>query len=356
MEETAKSPESRMRVGITHGDINGIGYEVILKALGDARILELFCPVIYGQVKAASFHRKFTPSQELNFNVIKDANQANTKKLNIVNITENELKIELGKATKEAGESAFRALELAVEDLKSGKIDALVTAPINKQNIQSADFDFPGHTEYLSARFENATPLMLMVWNTLRVGTITGHIPLKDVPQTITKELIISKIKILNRSLIRDFGVVRPRMAILGVNPHAGDGGLLGSEEIDVVIPALEEARKQGYLVFGPFAADGFFGSGAWAKYDGVLSMFHDQGLTAFKSIAFDGGVNFTAGLPIVRTSPAHGTAYELAGKGEADEESFRQAVYLALDIVRNRRNFVEMTANPLKNTSHPAS
>ncbi|MFZ4463137.1 MAG: 4-hydroxythreonine-4-phosphate dehydrogenase PdxA [Bacteroidales bacterium] len=356
MEETAKSPESRMRIGITHGDINGIGYEVILKALGDARMLELFSPVIYGQVKAASFHRKFTALQELTFNVVKDANQANPKKLNIVNITENELKIDMGKATKEAGDAAYQALELAVQDLKSDKIDALVTAPINKQNIQSVDFDFPGHTEYLSMRFENATPLMLMVWNTLRVGTITGHIPLKDVPQTITKELIISKIKILNQSLIRDFGIVRPRIAILGVNPHAGDGGLLGSEEIDVVIPALEEARKMGYLVFGPFAADGFFGSGSWTKYDGVLSMYHDQGLTAFKSIAFDGGVNFTAGLPIVRTSPAHGTAYDLAGKGEADEESFRQAVYLAIDIVRSRRNFAEMTANPLKNTSHPAS
>ena len=351
-----KTSDVRLKVGISHGDINGIGYEVILKTLGDSRILELFTPVIYGHAKVATFHKKFVNGHDLVFNSIKDADQVNSKRINIINCTDGDLKIEMGQSTKEAGEAAFQALEMAVADLKSGKIDVLVTAPINKQNIQSSRFDFPGHTEYLSSRFADKQPLMLMVWNGLRVGTVTGHIPLKEVTQTITKDLILSKIRILNQSLITDFNIGKPKIALLGVNPHAGDGGLLGSEESDIVIPAIEKAKSEGFLVFGPFAADGFFGSGAWSKYDGVLSMFHDQGLTAFKSIAFEGGVNFTAGLPVVRTSPAHGTAYEISGKGEASEESFRQAVYLAIDIIRNRRRYEAISANPLKTNSTPSN
>jgi 4-hydroxythreonine-4-phosphate dehydrogenase len=351
-----KAGDVRIKVGISHGDINGIGYEVVLKTLDDSRILELFTPIIYGHAKVAAFHKKFVHVHDLVFNTIKDAGQANTKRINIINCTENDLKIDIGQSTKEAGEAAFQALEMAVTDLKSGKIDVLVTAPINKQNIQSGKFDFPGHTEYLSSRFGNAQPLMLMVWNNLRIGTITGHIPLKDVPQAITKELIADKIKILNHSLIKDFGIVKPKIAVLGVNPHAGDGGLLGNEENDIVIPAIEKARSDGFFVFGPFPADGFFGSGAWSKYDGVLSMYHDQGLTAFKSIAFEGGVNFTAGLPAVRTSPAHGTAYEISGKGEASEESFRQAVYLAIDILRNRLMHESLIVNPLKTNTPPSN
>ena len=348
--------ENRVKLGITHGDINGIGYEVILKTMADNRILEIFTPVIYGHQRVASFHKKNLNLPEISFNPIKDCNQSNSKKVNIVNISENELRIELGKSTKEAGEASFQALEMAVEDLKSNKIDALVTAPINKQNIQSVKFDFAGHTEYLSSRFENAKPLMLMVWKDLRVGTITGHIPLKDVTGSITKELISNKIKILNASLKVDFGIRKPKIALLGINPHAGDGGLLGNEENDIVNPAIEQAHNEGFLVFGPFPADGFFGSGAWKKYDGVLSMYHDQGLTAFKSLAFDEGVNFTAGLPIIRTSPAHGTAYDISGKGVASEESFRQAVYLAVDIVRNRRMHDVLTSNPLKTGSQPSN
>jgi len=349
---TIKATNSPIKVGISQGDFNGIGYEVILKTLADTRILELFTPIIYGHSKVASFHKKSINTPEISFNILKDAAQAHPKRINLVNCSDVELKIELGKATKEAGEAAFQALEMAVADLKNGKIDVLVTAPINKQNIQSEQFDFPGHTEYLSSRFDDAEPLMIMVWDKLRVGTITGHIPLKNVSETITTDLLLHKIKILNESLIADFGIIKPKIALLGLNPHAGDGGLLGSEERDVLIPAIEKAKSDGYLVFGPLPADGFFGSGSWKKYDGVLAMFHDQGLTAFKSIAAEGGVNFTAGLPVVRTSPAHGTAYDISGKGIASEESFRQAVYLAIDILTKRRMYAAMKANTLKTNS----
>lgn len=353
--EKQKSTDDRIRVGITHGDINGIGYEVIIKALTDIRLIELFTPIVYGHSRVASFYKKNLNAAELNFNLVKDASQAHPKRCNIVNCTENDLQIEVGKSTTIAGEAAYQALEMAVNDLKNDWIDVLVTAPINKQNIQSAQFDFPGHTEYLSTRFGNNEPLMLMVWNNLRVGTLTGHIPLEEVPSKIHPELIIKKLQILNQSLINDFGILKPKIAVLGLNPHAGDGGLLGNEENDVIIPALKKIKKeQGILAYGPFPADGFFGSGSWKKYDAVLAMYHDQGLAPFKSLAFEGGVNFTAGLPIVRTSPAHGTAYDLAGKNEASEEAFRQAIYLAIDIIRNRRQQQELESNKLTKTSIP--
>jgi 4-hydroxythreonine-4-phosphate dehydrogenase len=353
--EKQKSTDDRIRVGITHGDINGIGYEVIIKALSDSRMIELFTPVVYGHSRVASFYKKNLNATEPNFNLVKDASQAHPKRCNIVNCTENDLQIDVGKSTSIAGEAAYQALEMAVNDLKNDWIDVLVTAPINKQNIQSAQFEFPGHTEYLSTRFGNTEPLMLMVWNNLRVGTLTGHIPLEEVPSKIKSDLIISKLQIFNQSLISDFGILKPKIAVLGLNPHAGDGGLLGNEENEIMIPALKKIKKeQGILAYGPFPADGFFGSGSWKKYDGVLAMYHDQGLAPFKTLAFEGGVNFTAGLPIVRTSPAHGTAYDLAGKNEASEDAFRQAIYLAIDIIRNRRLQQELESNKLTKTSIP--
>lgn len=347
---SAKSTEKRIRIGITQGDINGIGYEVIIKTLSDLRMLELFTPIVYGHSRVASYHKKNLNVGEFSFNLIKDASQANTKRLNIINCTENDLKIDIGESTSVAGEAAYQALEMAVADLKNDLIDVLVTAPINKQNIQSELFDFVGHTEYLSSRFDNKEPLMLMVWNDLRVGTITGHVPLSEVPEMITIPLLIKKMTILNQSLITDFGIIKPKIAVLGLNPHAGDGGIIGKEETEVIIPAIEKVRKEkGILAFGPFPADGFFGASTWKKYDAVLSMYHDQGLAPFKSIAFDGGVNFTAGLPIVRTSPAHGTAYEIAGKNLASEQAFRQAIYLAMDVIRNRWQYEDLISNQLK-------
>ncbi|MCK9451743.1 MAG: 4-hydroxythreonine-4-phosphate dehydrogenase PdxA [Bacteroidales bacterium] len=343
-----KSNTDRIILGISHGDINGISYEVLLKTFTDLRLLDLFTPVIYGHSKVASYYKKYLNYNDIQFNLIKDADQAHPKRINIINCTENDLKIDVGQSTSIAGEAAFEAIEMAMSDFKKGKIHALVTLPINKQNIQSDVFSFPGHTEYLSSQFDKQEPLMLMVWNDLRVGTLTGHIPLKEVPGKITEGLINTKIKLLNQSLIRDFGIAKPKIAVLGLNPHAGDGGLLGSEEKTVIMPALEKLRQNKILVFGPFPADGFFGSGAWKKYDGVMGMYHDQALAPFKSIAFEGGVNFTAGLPIVRTSPAHGTAFEIAGQNIASEDSFREALYLALDVFRNRTEFAENTADSL--------
>jgi len=347
-ENQGEAQGNRPRIGITHGDFNGIGYEVMLKALADNRMLELMSPVIYGQSKVASFYKKHLNLNDIHLNLVKDAGQAHPKRINIVNCTENDLKIEMGQSTPLAGEAAFEALEMAMSDFKQGRIDLVVTAPINKQNIQSESFSFPGHTEYLSAQFDQKEPLMLMVWNELRVGTLTGHIPLKEVPEKLTESLILKKIQLLNRSLIEDFAIVKPKIAVLGLNPHAGDGGLLGLEEQTTITPALEKLRQEGILVFGPFPADGFFGSGTWKKYDGVMGMYHDQALAPFKSIAFDGGVNFTAGLPLVRTSPAHGTAYEIAGRNVASPDSFREALYLAIDVFRNRVTYAENTANPL--------
>jgi 4-hydroxythreonine-4-phosphate dehydrogenase len=354
MEAENQKSERKVRLGITHGDINGIGYEVIIKSLSDPRILELFTPIIYGHSKVASFHKKNMEEGEINFNLVKDAASAHPKRINIVNCTEQDLKIDLGISTDIAGKAALQALEMAVSDLKADRIDALVTAPINKQNIQSKDFDFPGHTEYLSERFGGIEPLMVMVWQQLRVATLTGHIPLKEVTSRITEKLLLNKLDILNKSLIADFGITKPKIAVLGINPHAGDGGLLGMEEQEMLTPALAKARANGLLVFGPYPADGFFGSGSWKKYDAVVSMYHDQGLAPFKSIAFDGGVNFTAGLPIVRTSPAHGTAYELAGKNLASAESFRQAMYLAVDIARTRAEHKQLTSNVLAVPNQP--
>lgn len=337
-------------IGITQGDINGIGYEVILKTLSESRVLDAFVPVIYGSPKVAAFHRKQLDIQGINLNIINSVEELNPKRINIINCSDDEIKVELGRSTEEAGKAAFAALEQATEDLKKGALDAIVTAPINKKNIQSADFHFPGHTEYLEEKFGTGTPsLMLLLNDVMRVAVVTGHIPVAEVSNALTKELITEKLLVFNKSLKEDFMIVRPRIAVLGLNPHAGDEGVIGDEEQKTIIPALKEAEKQGVVCVGPYAADGFFGSGQFSKFDGILAMYHDQGLIPFKTISMDSGVNFTAGLSVIRTSPAHGTAYDLAGKNMASEDSFRQAIYTACDIYQNRMINKEITANPLK-------
>lgn len=335
--------------GITHGDINGIGYEVIIKTLTDTRVTEDCIPVVYGSPKVAAYHRKALNITNFSFNTIKDTSEATPKRAHIINCLDENIRVELGRSTEMAGEGSALALEAAIEDALAGRIDLLVTAPINKHNIQSEKFPFPGHTEFLKERCGVEDVLMIMVSENMKIGVVTGHIPLRDVPALITPELILSKIRLMNRSLMVDFGIRRPRIALLSINPHAGDEGLLGSEEATAIMPAIEMATKEDILVFGPYPADGFFGAGSFTRFDGILAMYHDQGLAPFKALAFDTGVNFTAGLPFVRTSPNHGTAYDLAGKGEASENSFRQALYLACDILQHREMYAEINKEPLR-------
>lgn len=340
----------RIVIGITQGDINGIGYEVILKTLSEPRVIEDFVPVIYGSTKAAAFHRKQLDIQGINLNIINSVDELNPKRINIINCTDDEIKVELGHSTEEAGKASLAALERATEDLKKGSLDAIVTAPINKKNIQSNNFHFPGHTEYLEAKFGTGKPsLMLLVNDVMRVAVVTGHTPINEVPSKLTKELILEKLMVLNNTLKQDFMIVCPRIAVLGLNPHAGDEGVIGTEEQTVIIPTLKDAQKNGVVCVGPYPADGFFGAGQFSKFDGVLAMYHDQGLIPFKTISMNNGVNFTAGLPVIRTSPDHGTAYDIAGKNLASEESFRQAIYMACDIYYNRQLNKEISANPLK-------
>jgi len=340
---------TKIRVGITHGDINGIGYEVIIKALLDDRMYELCTPIIYGSPKVAAYHRKALNIESFSLNNIKDASEAHANRTNIINCVDENTKVELGKSTRSAGESSFKSLEAAVADLKKGIIDVLVTAPINKKNIQSKNFEFPGHTEYLESKLDSGKSLMLLISDKLRVGVVAGHVPISKVPEFVSKENIISKLNILNNSLRKDFGIRKPRIAVLSLNPHAGDEGLIGTEEIDAIIPALEEVREKGIMALGPYSADGFFGSSDYTKFDAILAMYHDQGLAPFKALAFESGVNFTAGLSKIRTSPAHGTAYSIAGTNVASEKSFQQALYLAIDVFRNRDNFEEISKNPMK-------
>ena len=341
--------ERKTIVGISHGDINSISYEIIIKTLQDNRILELLTPVVYGSSKVASYHKKNLGISEFNFNLIRKPEEIAQKKANLINIIDDEVKIELGKQTQVAGELAYNSLEAAIEDFEKRKINVLVTGPISKQNIQSESFNFPGHTEYLASKFNSNDHLMIMVNNNLRIGMITGHLPVKEVSNVLTPELIIKKTKIMNDSLIRDFQIRKPKIAILSLNPHAGDNGLLGKEEEEIIIPAIEKVKGEGILAFGPYPADGFFGSSTFQSFDGVLAMYHDQGMVPFKSMSFDSGVNYTAGLPIVRTSPAHGTAFEIAGKNEASEDSFRAAMFLAVDIYNNRRLHDSINRRPLR-------
>lgn len=341
--------EHKIRIGITQGDINGVGYEVILKTFADPAIFELCTPIVYGSPKVAAYHRKAL-DLSTNFTILNSAAEAGDNRLNIVNCTSDEVKVELSKPTPEAGKAALDALEKAVEEYKLGLIDVIVTAPINKHTIQSDNFSFPGHTEYIEQRLgEGQKALMILMRRDLRVALVTGHIPVCQIASTITKDLIKEKLAIFNQSLKLDFGIGAPRIAVMSLNPHAGDNGLLGTEEQEVIIPAITEMVAQGVSCFGPYPIDGFMGSGNYVHFDGILAMYHDQGLAPFKALAMDEGVNYTAGLPVVRTSPAHGTAYDIAGKGLASEDSFREALYVAIDIYRNRCQEKALRANPLR-------
>ena len=324
-------------IGITLGDINGIGSEVIIKALADTRMLKLCTPVIYGHSKVLAYYKKQLQIEEFNYSHIKNHENIFFKKINVINCWEDVFEIKTGSVTPEAGKCAFLALEKACDDLKNGYLDALVTGPINKHNIQNEQFTFAGHTEYLTNYFGAKDSLMFLVGEDLRVGVATGHIPLLDVPKAITSNLIVEKVKLMASSLKNDFGILKPKIAVLGLNPHAGEEGLLGQEEIEVIRPAIQQCKEDGLLVFGPYPSDGFFGTGHFKKMDGILAMYHDQGLIPFKTLAFDSGINFTAGLPVIRTSPDHGTAYDIAGKNLADEKSMREAIFLACDIVQAR-------------------
>ena len=341
--------QDTIRVGITHGDINGIGYEVIIKTLAEPHMLEVCTPVIYGSPKVAAYHRKALNIEGVSFNHIRNIGEVHSKRINIINCIDDNIRVELGKSTREAGESSYNALEAACTDLEQGLIDVLVTAPINKDNIQSENFVFPGHTEFLAQRFKTNNYLMLMVSETMKMGVVTTHMPLSEVSKHITKDAVLSKLRILARTLQQDFAVSRPRIAVFGLNPHAGDNGLLGKEEIDVILPAILQAKKEGIIALGPFPADGFFGSEDYRKYDAILAMYHDQGMIPFKLTSFEHGVNYTAGLPVIRTSPAHGTAYEIAGEDKASPESFRQAMFLAIDVFKSRILYDEISKNPLK-------
>jgi 4-hydroxythreonine-4-phosphate dehydrogenase len=322
--------------------MNGIGPEVIIKAFNDSRLLKLLTPVVYGNGKIISYYRKLLGLEGFRYNQVQDLNQVNSKTLNILNCWDENVAVKPGMATSEAGNYALKSLEMATADLISQRLDGLVTAPINKNTIQQEEFDFPGHTEYLVQRTGAKRGLMLMISDNLRIGVVTGHIPLHRVAESITRDRVIDKLEILEESLKQDFGIEKPKIAVLGVNPHAGDEGLLGSEEQELIGPLIEEQKNRGKLVFGPFPADGFFGSKTYLKYDAVLAMYHDQGLVPFKSLSFGSGVNYTAGLPVIRTSPDHGTAYPIAGKGVADESSFRAALFANLDLIRHRKGIAE--------------
>jgi 4-hydroxythreonine-4-phosphate dehydrogenase len=340
--------QEKMKIGISHGDINGISYEVIMKTLLDARILEICTPVIYGSPKVAAYHRKALDIENFSPTGINSPDEARGNKVYIINCVDENIRVELGKSTESAGIASYSALKAATQDLELGKLDALVTGPVNKQNIQHSEFNYSGHTEYLQARFKANEVMMLMVSDMLKVGLVAGHVPVSALSSFITQGLIVDKLQILARSLLTDFGIRNPSIAVLGLNPHAGDDGLLGNEEKEVIIPAIEKAKQKGITALGPFAADGFFGAGRFSRFDAVLAMYHDQGLAPFKSLSMESGVNYTAGLPVVRTSPAHGTAFELAGKNEASPTSFRNALYLAIDVARSRKLYDEISSNPL--------
>lgn len=343
--------DDKIRVAITQGDINGIGYEVILKALEDNRILELCTPVVYGSAKIAAHYRKLLELPAIQFNQCRTSDEIKDGAYNIINVVGEDTRLDPGQSTDVAGQAAFAALEAAVADLRAGRVDVLVTAPINKNNIQSETFTFPGHTEYLEASLgdEGDKALMVLCNERMRVALATTHLPVSQVSASITRQLVTSKVETLARSLRRDFAIPSPRIAVLSLNPHAGEEGLLGTEESEIIAPAIADARDKKILAFGPYAADGFFGSGQYKKFDGILAMYHDQGLAPFKALAMDSGINFTAGLPYVRTSPDHGTGYDIVGHNEASPESMRSAIYAAIDIYRNRLREDEATRRPLR-------
>ncbi len=330
-----KEKQNKPIIGITIGDINGIGAEVIIKALSDTRILNHMTPVIFGSTKVLSFYRNLLKKEDFQYSQLKSINDLNTRKINVVNCWSEMIEIKVGQVTKEAGKCAYLALREGVKYLKENKIDAIVTAPINKKNIQRDDFQFVGHTDYISDELGSKENLMLMVGESLRIGVVTAHIPIKEVSDKLTQELIEQKLDIMINSLKSDFGIEKPKIALLGLNPHAGEEGLLGDEENNMIDPVVVKYKNKGHLVFGPFPADGFFGTMQHQKYDGVLAMYHDQGLIPFKLLEFESGVNFTCGIPKVRTSPDHGTAYSIAGKNLANPMSMREALYLASNTVK---------------------
>ncbi len=343
-----------MKIGITIGDVNGIGPEVILKALSDERILEHFTPIIYGSSKVMSYHKNIVKDCPVQFHHITDASRAQAKKVNVLNCWEESVNVNLGKVAEEGGKYAKMAIQKAGEDLKNKAIDGLVTAPINKAAMKLAKFEFPGHTEYFESLF-GTNGLMLMVSDVIKVGLVTNHIPISEVSGKITKELITKKVRVFDDALKSDFGCDRPTIAVLGLNPHAGDEGAIGDQEEKIIRPAIIELKKQGYFVSGPYPADGFFGSGNYKKFDGVLAMYHDQGLVALKSLSFGDGVNFTAGVAGIRTSPDHGTAYDIAGQNEADPSSMRRALFLAKEIIKSRSDFNAFKANALTKKVRPS-
>jgi 4-hydroxythreonine-4-phosphate dehydrogenase len=351
-----RKESGKIKVGISCGDLNGIGLEIIIKTFLDNRILELVTPILYASSKACAEYRKVLEIKDFSFNEIKKLEDANPKRANVINVWNDEVTLTLGKPTKQSGELALKSLQAATADLKAGNIDALITAPIDKNNIQSEEFKFPGHTEYLASEFETDEYAMLMVSENLKVTFITGHLPLAEVGKKLSFESIIKKIRFLDNNLPKDFGIRKPKIAVLGLNPHNGDGGVLGTEEQEFIAPAIKKAKEDGILVFGPYAADGFFGSGAFRNFDVVLAMYHDQGLIPFKTLNFEQGVNYTAGLPVIRVSPDHGTGYDIAGKGIASEQSFRDALFLAVDLVRERERFEEYTSDVLQPHSEKRS
>ena len=340
----------KLVVGITQGDSNGIGYEVIIKSLADERILDSFTPVIYGSSKLMGFYRKTLHNiGPMDINVINSAADAKQKKINLVNCLPDNIYAEPGQSTPDSAKAAIKSLEMAVKDLKEGQVDVLVTAPINKRAMNEEGFSNTGHTEYLQREFGADDVTMIMVSDQIKIGVVTGHIPLRDVPKSLTRESILGKLRIMKDSLLRDFGVTDPKIAVLGLNPHCGDGGLLGDEEQNIILPAVQAAQAEGIQAFGPYSPDGFFGLGNYSRFDATLAMYHDQGLAPFKALAFSDGVNFTAGLPIVRTSPDHGTAYDMAGRDEADPRSMMSAIYTAIDIFRRRLQYDTLLEGKMK-------
>ena len=342
------STNKKIKVGISVGDLNGVGLEVIQKSLSDNRMIQEVTPIVYGTVRSAVFHRKANGIEGFSFNKVNSADDANPKLANLVEVWTDEVKIEIGKPSMDNAKYAITSLNAATEDLAGGKTDVLVTAPIDKHSMKHAGFQYAGHTEFLADFANTEEVLMIMVNDELRIGTVTGHIPIKDVATTISADLIVRKTRLLNNSLIRDFRVVKPKIAVLALNPHAGDKGTIGSEDQDVVAPAIKTLNAEGVQAFGPYPADGFFGSNDMHAFDGIMAMYHDQGLIPFKALSFQTGVNYTAGLPIVRTSPVHGTGLQIAGQDKADPTSFRNAVLLAKDIFRNRALYRDMTSDPL--------
>jgi len=339
-----------IKIGITLGDINGIGPEVVIKALQDNRILTNCTIIIYGSTKVLAAHKKNIEG-DFAYQSIQEGEKPDPKKINVVNCWAEEMAVEIGQQTPVGGQCAFMALEKATQDLAEGKIDVLVTAPISKDNIQKAGFQFPGHTEYLASVANEKEALMMMVADNLRVALVSAHLSLKEAIEQLNKDRIVRKVLAVDASLKKDFRIIRPKIAVLGLNPHAGEKGTMGKEEIDIISPAIQELQAQGILAFGPYPSDGFFGSSAITQFDAVVAMYHDQGLTPFKALAFDSGVNFTAGLPIVRTSPDHGTAFDIAGQDKASAQSMLNAIYLAMDVYNNRIFYKEINSDPLKVT-----